>query len=115
MQQYIDGITLNASFAVGYHNLKKNVDTINDLNVFPVPDGDTGTNMAHTFGGGLAAVAPCEHVGDYLSKLARAVLLCARGNSGVIFSQFVGGFARGAQGKAELCFADMREIGRAHV
>ena len=112
MQQYIDGITLSESFTVGYHNLKKNADVINDLNVFPVPDGDTGTNMAHTFGGGLAAASPCEHVGEYLAKLAHTVLLSARGNSGVIFSQFVGGFARGAKDKAELCFADMRDVFR---
>ena len=57
MQQFLDGNTLNYVFTVGYRNLKKNMAAINDLNVFPVPDGDTGTNMVHTFGGGLGAVA----------------------------------------------------------
>lgn len=112
LQQYIDGVALHNLFTVGYRNLRKNMTAINDLNVFPVPDGDTGTNMAHTFGGGLAAVSPCNEVDAYMSALARAVLLCARGNSGVIFSQFVGGFARGLQGKQELCFADLSEAFR---
>ncbi len=112
MQQFIDGITLNELFTVGYRNLKKNMAAINDLNVFPVPDGDTGTNMAHTFGGGLAAVTTCSDADAYMSALARAVLLGARGNSGVIFSQFIGGFARGLKGKQEICFADLREAFR---
>jgi len=107
MQQFIDGKALNELFTFGYHNLKKNVATINDLNVFPVPDGDTGTNMLHTFGGGLASVAQSDKVGEYTKALAEAVLLCARGNSGVIFSQFINGFARGLQGKNEICFEDL--------
>ena len=78
MQQFIDGKTLNYLFTVGYRNLKKNVAIINDLNVFPVPDGDTGTNMLHTFGGGLAAVTPSQNVNEYTEALAKAVLLCAR-------------------------------------
>ncbi len=106
MQQYIDGTTLNYIFTVSYRNLKKNMTAINDLNVFPVPDGDTGTNMAHTFGGGLAAAQVQESVGGYMTSLAEAVLLSARGNSGVIFSQFIGGLARGFRGAETACFAD---------
>lgn len=108
MQQFIDGATLNYVFTVGYRNLKKNVNLINDLNVFPVPDGDTGTNMSHTFGGGLASVKQSESVGEYTKSLAKSVLLSARGNSGVIFSQFVSGFARGLEGKKTICFADLK-------
>ena len=107
MQQFIDGKTLNYLFTLGYRNLKKNLAIINDLNVFPVPDGDTGTNMVHTFGGGLAAVQQGENVGEYTASLAESVLLSARGNSGVIFSQFINGFARGLKGKATVCFADL--------
>lgn len=112
MQQFIDGIMLSELFTAGYRNLRKNMSVINDLNVFPVPDGDTGTNMAHTFGSGLAAAQVTESVGVYAKSLARAVLLSARGNSGVIFSQFIGGFARGVEGKEQLCFADMAEAFR---
>lgn len=107
MQQFIDGIVLNDVFTVGLRNLKKNMSAINDLNVFPVPDGDTGTNMVHTFGGGLGAVAAEESVSEYMKKLSSAVLLSARGNSGVIFSQFIYGFARGVENKEQITFADL--------
>lgn len=108
MQQFIDGIALNELFTVGYRNLKKNMAVINDLNVFPVPDGDTGTNMVHTFGGGLNAVTAQENIGTYMKTLSQAVLLSARGNSGVIFSQFVSGLARGFEDKESISFADFK-------
>lgn len=107
MQQFIDGIVLNDVFTVGLRNLKKNMSAINDLNVFPVPDGDTGTNMVHTFGGGLGSVAAEKNVSEYMKKLSSAVLLSARGNSGVIFSQFIYGFARGVENKEQITFADL--------
>ena len=106
MQQYIDGKVLNYIFTVGYRNLKRRMDFINDLNVFPVPDGDTGTNMVHTFGGGLASISICENVSDYMKDLSKAVLFSARGNSGVIFSQFFRGLYRGFEGKETVCFSD---------
>ncbi|MBQ7045685.1 MAG: DAK2 domain-containing protein [Clostridia bacterium] len=109
MQQFLDGVTLNYVFTVGYRNLKKNMTAINDLNVFPVPDGDTGTNMVHTFGGGLGAVTQTKSVSEYMQQLAHSVLLSARGNSGVIFSQFIYGFAQGVKGKETICFADLSE------
>lgn len=110
MQQYINGIELHRLFENGYRNLKKNVQTINDLNVFPVPDGDTGTNMVKTFGGGLLTVsADIPHAGEYMAKLSPAVLLSARGNSGVIFSQFVHGLARGFADKQTITFADFAD------
>lgn len=103
----LSGTDLHALFTVGYRNLKKNMEAVNNLNVFPVPDGDTGTNMVQTFGGGLRAVhGDIPHAGEYMQKLAKATLLSARGNSGVIFSQFVNGLARGFADKAEVCFAD---------
>ena len=105
--QYLNGAQLHALFESGYRNLKKNTDTINRLNVFPVPDGDTGTNMVRTFGGGLQAVsADTEHVGEYMRALSQAMLLSARGNSGVIFSQFVSGLARGFDSCDRVSFPD---------
>ncbi len=106
MQQYIDGVVLNFTFTVGYRNLKKNVEIINDLNVFPVPDGDTGTNMAHTFGGGLGSVKAQKSVAEYMKSLSDAVLLNARGNSGVILSQFISGLYKGFKDNETICFAD---------
>ncbi len=105
-QQYLDGIALHALFESGYRNLKKNINTINDLNVFPVPDGDTGTNMTQTFGGGLHGVPHTENVGQYMGALSHAALLSARGNSGVIFSQFVHGLYRGFAELQKISFAD---------
>jgi DAK2 domain fusion protein YloV len=105
-QQYLDGIALHQLFESGYRNLKKNINTINDLNVFPVPDGDTGTNMTQTFGGGLRGVPSTDNVGQYMGALSHAALLSARGNSGVIFSQFVHGLYRGFAQLQKVSFAD---------
>ena len=86
------------------------MEAINDLNVFPVPDGDTGANMVMTFGGGMQAVnEQMTHVGQYMAALSRAVLLSARGNSGVIFSQFVHGLYRGFAEKEEILFTDFAQ------
>lgn len=107
MQNTLDGIGLHQLLTSGYLNLKNNLETVNELNVFPVPDGDTGTNMVMTFGGGLRAVNEnTAHVGAYMQALSKGVLLSARGNSGVIFSQFVHGLARGFADKEVVTFAD---------
>ena len=78
--------------------LEANADAINALNVFPVPDGDTGINMLLTLRAATSAEAPdaaAATVGSMSSALARGALLGARGNSGVIFSQFMKGLAGG--------------------
>lgn len=107
MQQLLNGIELHQLFSSGYRNLKKNMRAVNELNVFPVPDGDTGTNMVHTFGDALKSVpTDTEKVGDYMKALSRGVLLSARGNSGVIFSQFIHGLYRGFADKQEIAFSD---------
>ena len=108
MQTTLSGVGLHELFSCGYRNLKKNMEAVNDLNVFPVPDGDTGTNMVMTFGGGMQAADPGQdHVGQYMQTLSKAVLLSARGNSGVIFSQFVHGLYRGFEGKQTIAFSDL--------
>ena len=77
--------------------LRKNIDIVNNLNVFPVPDGDTGTNMMMTFDSGLNALAfdEEEDIAVVASRFARKMLLGARGNSGVILSQIFKGIANG--------------------
>ena len=79
----------------GYRDLKNHYEKINDLNVFPVPDGDTGTNIAATLTGGVNAMkdANFDSIGDVAEKLAGGMLLGARGNSGVIISQFFQGIS----------------------
>lgn len=85
---------------------------VNALNVFPVPDGDTGTNMALTLGSALKAAEECggDHLGRISEAAARGALLGARGNSGVILSQFFRGLADGLKGLVQ---ADTYEIVRA--
>ena len=82
--------------AGGAVNLKEHVQEINDLNVFPIPDGDTGENMLLTMLGGAKLQDSSENDLSALSrKISNAMLLSARGNSGVILSQFFDGITRG--------------------
>ena len=77
----------------GLAHLQQHEEEVNRLNVFPVPDGDTGTNMALTLGNGIRYAKSTEDAGAYLRSLSDGMLLGARGNSGVILSQFFRGFA----------------------
>ena len=88
--------------------LNKNAEFINSLNVFPVPDGDTGTNMASSMASG-AKYERAENstkVGDLSAALAKGLLMGARGNSGVILSQIFRGFAKAAAGRDKLSAQD---------
>lgn len=86
------------------NRLLEESDFVNALNVFPVPDGDTGTNMSMTF---KAAVKEIENIntdsiGEISKKLAKGALMGARGNSGVILSQILRGISKGLEGKVEV-------------
>ncbi|MBQ7474467.1 MAG: DAK2 domain-containing protein [Clostridia bacterium] len=89
----INGINLDGMLRNGFSNLVKNEEELNRLNVFPVPDGDTGSNMRMTLGHALDSVKANDDAGDYLKSLSDGMLLGARGNSGVILSQFFKGFS----------------------
>lgn len=80
----------------GATRLQANVEYVNSLNVFPVPDGDTGTNMSLTMTSGAKAVSDSasEHVGELAKCLSKGLLMGARGNSGVILSQLFRGFGK---------------------
>lgn len=96
-----DGQELRNMFAAGSAWLEKSVPDINAINVFPVPDGDTGTNMFLTM---CAVMEEADRVSDHsVSAMAKAMaqgaLMGARGNSGVILSQFFRGLAKGLEGK----------------
>ena len=75
----------------GLARLQQHEIEVNKLNVFTVADGDTGTNMCATLGNGIAYARPAERLSDYLKMLSEGMLLGARGNSGVILSQFFKG------------------------
>lgn len=91
--------------------LKRNADFINSLNVFPVPDGDTGTNMSLSMESGAKYEMdePSEHVGKLAGALAKGLLMGARGNSGVILSQIFRGFSKSVEDKATLNADDLAQ------
>ncbi len=90
-----DGLALKWLFAGGLAWLEHNREQVNALNVFPVPDGDTGTNMLLTLRKAYESVANQDenHVGQVAQAIAKGALHGARGNSGVILSQLIAGFA----------------------
>ncbi len=87
----INGQTLEKMFRNGLGNIKAAEQEVNDLNVFPVPDGDTGTNMKLTLENGIRNAKTTTETGLYLKQLSSGMLLGARGNSGVILSQIFKG------------------------
>ncbi|NLG82736.1 MAG: DAK2 domain-containing protein [Bacilli bacterium] len=96
----IDGSLFKQMIINGAVNLENNADRVDQLNVFPVPDGDTGTNMKLTFNSGAKEIANLDSnsVSEIAKKLSRGLLMGARGNSGVILSQLFRGFAMGVEG-----------------
>ena len=103
----MNGSTLTEMLKAGYKNLLAHLQIINDLNVFPVPDGDTGTNMKLTYQNGLKTISDDD--GDFsqiMDEFARGMLFGARGNSGVLTSQYFRGFADEVKGKKEITVKD---------
>ncbi len=107
---HVDGEGLKEAILAGMTYLKIKKDEVDSLNVFPVPDGDTGTNMMMTLEGGASSVAGTfyESAGEMMKTFSRGVLLGARGNSGVILSQFIKGFSIGIEGKKTLKTEDFQ-------
>jgi DegV family protein with EDD domain len=91
---YLDGRRFARGFSAGIHHLFQRRDYINKINVFPVPDGDTGTNMAFTFKAILEAIRGqrSKALGDVIKTVADTAIDGARGNSGAIMAQFFQGF-----------------------
>ena len=100
----IDGSKFKEMIAGGARALELNRATIDELNVFPVPDGDTGTNMSLTISSAMREANACDsvHISDIAQAFSRGALKGARGNSGVISSQIFKGFAIGLEGKTEM-------------
>lgn len=97
------------------NNLQNNKKAINDLNVFPVPDGDTGTNMGLTFGAAVQVALSDKNAsaGDMMGFLSKASLRNARGNSGVILSQILRGVSKALAGKTEFGVDDIKNAAAA--
>ncbi|HWP67696.1 MAG TPA: DegV family protein, partial [Rectinemataceae bacterium] len=89
----LDGYQLYGFFHAGFRRVHAARQHIDRINVFPVPDGDTGTNLSSTLSGALEATIPGSSAAITLAALADAAILSARGNSGVIFAQFISGLS----------------------
>ncbi|MDY5479060.1 MAG: DAK2 domain-containing protein [Peptostreptococcus porci] len=104
MIEKINGKLFRDMFISGANNLQNNKELIDKLNVFPVPDGDTGTNMSLTIAAAIKELNKVES--DNLSEIGKALskgsLMGARGNSGVILSQIIRGISKSVEGKNEL-------------
>ncbi len=109
---FLDGELLAKMAQGGAAQLHSNAEEVNKLNVFPVPDGDTGDNMSMTIESGIAAIEnnTSSSLADVMQQLSRGMLLGARGNSGVILSQFFAGMAKGLENYEK---ADAPVIGNA--
>jgi len=100
-KQSINGQSMKRLVEAGLAWLRTNQQTVNALNVFPVPDGDTGTNMVLTMQSAWNEIKDLGHrnISDMAGAVSKGALMGARGNSGVILSQLWRGFARGVHGK----------------
>lgn len=113
---FIDGVKFADMVRMGAHHLHLNADYVDSLNVFPVPDGDTGTNMnlSMTSGAKETESNVSAHLGKTAQALSKGLLMGARGNSGVILSQLFRGFGKAVEEEEKLDskkFADALEFG----
>lgn len=108
----IDANKLQQMIIGAYDLLNENREMVNSLNVFPVPDGDTGTNMTMTMKSGVDKVNQLnsDSCYDIAKALSQGTLMGARGNSGVILSQLVRGFSKAIKGKSIIETSDIKEI-----
>ncbi|NEU29414.1 DAK2 domain-containing protein [bacterium LRH843] len=107
----IEGKMLAKMFLFGASNLSQNVKIVDSLNVFPVPDGDTGTNMNLSISSGVKEFSQSKETdaGTIAGLFAKGLLMGARGNSGVILSQLFRGFSKHIEGKAEISAMDFAD------
>ncbi len=107
--KHIDGDLLAKMFKQAAYTLNQNRALVDSLNVFPVPDGDTGTNMSLTMNAAITEIdkTPTDHAGNVAKAMSKGSLMGARGNSGVILSQIFRGFSKGCHEKAQLTSVDL--------
>ena len=115
--QKLNGKDFAQMVLMGANHLSNQSQMIDSLNVFPVPDGDTGTNMNLTMTSGAKEVEKVteDHVGEVAASFAKGLLMGARGNSGVILSQLFRGVSKSVEGKESLTVNDLGEALEAGV
>src|SRR5262245_42576395 len=102
-----DGAQLLAALTAAAHWLEQHADSVNALNVFPVPDGDTGTNMSLTLSGTLQEVAPDPSCAGVAERVKYWATMRGRGNSGIILSQVLRGIAQALAGHTHMGAAEL--------
>lgn len=110
--KHLDGASFRRVFLAGAAKVMKALDKLNAINVFPVPDGDTGTNLAFTLKGAVERIIHLRrqrHIGQVAKELALGAVVEAKGNSGVIFSQFLAAFAEEIGDKSKLTARELAE------
>ena len=107
----LTGAELRRAFSLAFDRLEESRDIVNALNVFPVPDGDTGTNMFLTLRSGIERCPDADDVsaGEVARELAQGAFFGARGNSGVILSQFFKGFSDALEGRPTCSASDLAQ------
>lgn len=108
----INGVQLYNSFIAGAQKIFENQALLNNINFYPVPDADTGTNLASTMHSIVSTVQPHENVKETALALADAALVGARGNSGIIFAQFLYGFSKDMKDQQTLNIKEFAEYMR---
>lgn len=105
----INGVQLYNSFIAGAQKIFDNQTLLNNINFYPVPDADTGTNLASTMLSIVNTVRPQENVKETAFALADAALMGARGNSGIIFAQFLYGFSKDMKDSSSMTIKEFAE------
>ena len=106
---YLDGPRLRRCLLSGLHRLIAEREYLNDINVYPVPDADTGNNLAHTAKAGITALLklPSPKVGKTLTELANAMLDEGQGYSGILLARYMTGLAEATQTADRLSTSEM--------
>lgn len=105
----INGVQLYNSFNAGAQKIFENQALLNNINFYPVPDADTGTNLASTMYSIVNTVKPTKNIKETALALADAALVGARGNSGIIFAQFLYGFSKDIKGQETMNLKEFSE------
>ena len=100
--KFLDGEKLYYAFLSGKREVLKRRKHLNKINVFPVPDGDTGTNLALTMESIFDGTRANSHISEMSKGMAEAAIMGSRGNSGIIFAQFIHGLSEAVKGKKAL-------------
>ncbi len=108
-ERTLNGAAFAALVRQGAAQLANDKTVVNNLNVFPIPDGDTGDNMYMTIESGCSQAGPDSTVGEAAATISKGMLLGARGNSGVILSRIFAGIAKGLEGIGQVSLQDLEK------